>query len=98
MGQYGNAWKQQMQREENNSNSTSSKNVLRPAYVKDEDGVWRCSNCLDEDERDFGAFRALKPFYFQLFQAIIRFSGDGCVGRDGCAPTASRPKALSRYR
>lgn len=59
MGQYGNAWKQQMQREAS-SNSTSSKNPLRPAYVEDEDGVWRCGNCLDEDERDFGAFRALR--------------------------------------
>ena len=58
MGQYGNAWEEQL-RLQADSNSTASTNLtqlLRPPYVKDKDGVWRCRNCLDEDERDFGAF------------------------------------------
>ena len=34
---------------------------LRAPYVADADGVWRCSSCVDEDERDFAmpARRAL---------------------------------------
>ena len=43
MGQYGHAW-----------NSRDTTVELRPPNVADEEGVWRCSNCLDEDERDFG--------------------------------------------
>ena len=43
IGQYGRAWDERDQSVE-----------LRPPYVADEDGVWRCANCLDEDERDFG--------------------------------------------
>ena len=58
MGQYGIAWEEELRLQGSNSTaSTESTHLLRPPYVKDSDGVWRCSDCLDEDERDFGAFQ-----------------------------------------
>ena len=70
MGQYGNAWEEQLrlQADSDSTASTDSNHLLRPAYMKDKHGVWRCGNCLDEDERDFGAFHLWANQCLELFQ------------------------------
>lgn len=76
MGQYGRAWTEHLKllkrNDTDSTESTESKIVLRTPYVVDKDGVWRCSDCLDEDERDYGAPQSFRVLLIYGHMAAYR--------------------------